>query len=57
MGRKISACLSRPHGSSPDLGADEAILVHLTLLSSIYNALRDLGLDGWLPDSLLTKVG
>ncbi len=31
--------------------------VELTLLSSIYNALRDLGLDGWLPESRLTKVG
>ena len=33
-----------------------AATVELTLLSSIYNALRDLGLDGWLPESRLISV-
>lgn len=33
-----------------------AATVELSLLASIYNAIRDLGLEGWLPATRLTRT-
>lgn len=32
------------------------VTVELSLLASIYNALRDLGLGGWLPETKVTRA-